>query len=450
MKIVRPIAITDTLLEDTNVFEGPRTNLCLQSADFSTTWTPSNITVTTNNTTDPVGVTTTADLLTATAANGTIIQDLGAITSAVKTFSVYLKRKTGTGNIQLTLNGGTAWTTVTVTTSWVRYSLTATLADPDIGIRIVTSGDEVWATWAQCEAFGYVTDYIATTTAAVTINDEAPLYNSGTTYSTGNQVLLVSTHKIYESLRDTNTNNNPPDNLTGLTPYWMEVSATNLWKSFDAKIGSQTINSDLIILKGSPGEVADSMAMMNVEAADITVLGIDPVAGTVYDRTFEMILTTNVIDGYTYCFEPIIRKTDLVVTDLPPYPSIEYTVTIDFQGEDAKIGEFVIGLSRFLGTTMYSPRVGVLDYSRKEVDSFGNYSVLERAFSKRLSCDLIVDNSLIDETNRLLAFYRATPVVWIGSDLYSSMLIYGFYKSFDIIIPQPTVSQCSLEIEGLT
>jgi hypothetical protein len=166
------------------LIEGQRTNLCLQSAALGTTWSPTGITVGDNDAASPDGGTN-AELLTASAGNGTLIQDLGVIASAAKVFSIYLKRKTGTGNIDLTLNGGTGWTTVAVTASWARYQITATLADPDVGIRVVTSGDAVWAWGGQVEAAAFSSSYIPTTTAAVTRNADR-LSTSSLNYSETN------------------------------------------------------------------------------------------------------------------------------------------------------------------------------------------------------------------------------------------------------------------------
>ena len=165
--------------------EGQRTNRCLYSEDFSNAaWVKSNVTVTANSTTAPDG-TTTADTLTATGANATCIQDLGVVASAKKTGSVWIKRKTGTGNIQLTMDGGAGWTTVTVTSSWVRFDLSQTLVDEDFGIRLVTNGDEVYVWGAQVEqdliagSISWATSYIATSGASVTRNVDN-LYYAGT------------------------------------------------------------------------------------------------------------------------------------------------------------------------------------------------------------------------------------------------------------------------------
>jgi hypothetical protein len=59
---------------------------------------------------------------------------------------VWLRRKTGTGNIQIAADNGT-YTTVTITNDWALYTVTQTptAGTKSAGIRIVTSGDEVYA-----------------------------------------------------------------------------------------------------------------------------------------------------------------------------------------------------------------------------------------------------------------------------------------------------------------
>jgi len=145
-----------------------RTNRCLHSEDFgNAAWVKTDVTVATNQTIAPDG-TLTADQLTASAGNGTVIQDLGAVASAAKTGALYLKRYTGTGNIEITLNGGSTWTAVTLTNTWTRFNLTATLADEDFGIRIVTSGDSIFAWGADVQGGAFMAPYIPTVASQVT------------------------------------------------------------------------------------------------------------------------------------------------------------------------------------------------------------------------------------------------------------------------------------------
>jgi hypothetical protein len=122
-----------------------RVNLLTKTEELNDgAWTSSSLTAT-DGATDPNGGST-AETLVATGANGTVTQSLTAV-AANHTFSVWLRRKTGTGNVDITCHSAGTWVTQTVTSSWARYSVTQTLTagSRTPGIRIVTNGDEVEA-----------------------------------------------------------------------------------------------------------------------------------------------------------------------------------------------------------------------------------------------------------------------------------------------------------------
>lgn len=84
--------------------------------------------------------------LLATLANATAILDLGASANALHAFGILIKRAVGTGVIELTMDGGATWIDVTsqvVANDWTWIEVNQTLADPDVGVRIVTQGDEI-------------------------------------------------------------------------------------------------------------------------------------------------------------------------------------------------------------------------------------------------------------------------------------------------------------------
>lgn len=144
-------------------------------------------------------------------------------------------------------------------------------------------------------------------------------------------------------------------------------------------------------------------------------------------------------------------KTDLVLLDLPlGHPAAEITITIENTGGTAKVGEIIVGIKTYLGAMRYSPSIGITDYSTKAVDTYGHYSVVPRTFAKRMNCGLIILNTLIDEVIRLLTLYRSTELVWVGDASYNSLIVYGFYKDFQVVFARPLSSDCALEIEGLT
>ena len=93
--------------------------------------------------------TQTATLLTATGADGYVQKTTGVATSASspKKSSVWLKRKTGTGQIDIADADLAAWHAVTLGSGWTRVEYYKTSAGIQNlgGIRVRTSGDAIWA-----------------------------------------------------------------------------------------------------------------------------------------------------------------------------------------------------------------------------------------------------------------------------------------------------------------
>jgi hypothetical protein len=180
------------------LLEGSRENRVRQSEVFKTTWTASNVTIADNTTTAPDG-NSTADTLSATADNATIKQSC-TFTVGVQTFSVYLKRKTGTGDIQISADDVSFTTCSINSTTWTRCydsrTLAASPASP--GIRIVTNGDEVYAWGAQYERGVFMTSYIPTTTTSIIRNMDVM-----TIPYTGNIDRVTGTVAVYGDILST-------------------------------------------------------------------------------------------------------------------------------------------------------------------------------------------------------------------------------------------------------
>ena len=292
---------------------------------------------------------------------------------------------------------------------------------------------------------------MAVTSAALTSSNVAEtvaLYNGATTYALAAQVRQDAADGswIYQSLVGSNTGNP----LTDATK-WVRVGATNRWSMFDASVTSQTEAADQIeVVIATTGRV-DSVAVVNVDAASIQVVAEDATDGVVFDETYSLVSTSGITDLYAWLTEPIERISDFEVTGLPSlYSGLTITVTLTNTGGTAKCGALVVGLSKTIGTTSYGASVGIIDYSRKEANAYGDYEVVERAFAKRANFTVWIDTRLTDQVQKLLAEYRATPIVYVGSSSFGSTIVFGFYRSFSVEIAYPSHSICSLEIEGLT
>lgn len=272
-------------------------------------------------------------------------------------------------------------------------------------------------------------------------------YSALTTYALGNRVIVIGAdvHEIFESLANANLGNPVTD-----TTKWLDVGKTNRWKMFDGTVTSQTTKADSINVVLAPVGIVDAIALMNMSASSARVVVTDALEGVVYDVTIDLTSSSGIMDWYAYFFTPIIRVADLVLTDLPPYANPSIAVTISALGETVACGALILGKFFDIGETQYGAKVGIIDYSVKTVDAFGNYTILERAFSKRGTFDLLVDNTAIDALHEFLTSRRAIATVYAGAETYASTFVYGFYRNFDINIVYPSKSICSLEIEGLT
>jgi len=278
-------------------------------------------------------------------------------------------------------------------------------------------------------------------------NDYQP-YDAALTYAQGVRVIVIAAnvHKIYESLAAANTGNAPASSPT----WWLEVGTTNRWRMFDTQSTPPSSQANSIDVTLQAQHRVDALALLNINAESARVLMTDSADGVIFDQTYSLTSNSGITDWYAYFFEPIRRKTDLVLTDLPRYSSQKVRVVLNAGGELATCGVMVIGQLLDIGGTQYGAKLGIADYSVKKRNDFGDYQLLERAYSRTASFQLEVPAGFVDEVIHSLAEYRAKPVVYVGSEQYGASAVFGFYKDFSVTIAYPSYSICSIDIEGLT
>lgn len=288
------------------------------------------------------------------------------------------------------------------------------------------------------------TEFVSSTVAE---NDYAA-WNSGTTYNLADRV--IKNHRIYESLQGSNLNKDPV--LTSSSTWWLDVGPTNRWAMFDQQVNTQTVAAGTTMTVVLNPGIINTLALVELTGAQaqvtMTVTGI----GTVYDAT-KNFDATPIIDWYGYFFEPYDIATEVVFDGLPPYATGQVTVVITASSGQAKCGGLILGTAYEMGDVQYGARAGIIDYSRKDTNAFGVVTIVKRKFSKRMGVNLTVENSAIRRLQTLLADLRSTPCLWIGvpddTDTYGPLVVFGFYRDFQIEIAYPTQSSCSLEIEGM-
>lgn len=269
----------------------------------------------------------------------------------------------------------------------------------------------------------------------------------GTTYALADRVIVTTPniHKIYESQQGANTGNDP---TTDDGTYWLEVSSTNRWKLFNGIVQEQTVQAGGMEYVLQSPTVINSLALINVDCAEVTVTVDDATEGQVYNQTFSLISDSGIQDWYAYFFEPIVRDDRLAILNLPPYANADITVTFTDTGT-AKCGALIIGQFADLGFSQHGASFSIIDYSTKTTDSQGRVTITDGPYANKLDVDVILDTAVFGTVRNILADLRTTPCAWIAEENNRNSIVYGYYREFDIILSNPTTSRCSLEIEGL-
>ena len=294
-----------------------------------------------------------------------------------------------------------------------------------------------------------VTDSILTATNIT--EDDYAVWDSGTAYVVGDKVISTVTHRIYEALID-NTNVDPTGTATDPAT-WLDIGATNRWKAFDQKISDPVVNATSIdYTLSDPNSNITSVALFGLKGSSANVTVTDATEGEVYNKTISLLDNRNIVDWYTYFFEEQVQREQAQFLDLPPYlgSDVEVTVTAN-SGEDTELGQLVLGFLSGIGLTTYGTSISIEDYSRKEVDAFGNFIIVQRDYAQLADFDVQFETRNARKIQRTLADFRATPIVYVGSeDTSYGTTIYGFYRRFDLTLEGPSLSFGAIEVEGLT
>lgn len=291
-------------------------------------------------------------------------------------------------------------------------------------------------------------DTLTSSSVAEPAAGEPAAWDSGASYTEGQEVYSPVTHRRYRAM--TSTTGDDPATDTSDPPKWLDIGPTLRWAMFDQSLGTLTTADDDITVRIESGG-ATGIALLELVGRTATVIVRDAPAGTiVYER--EINLDGTIIDSfYTWFFEPFEQLDRVILTDLPgTYLTGEIEVEIAGTGTVA-CGECTPGKVLEIGCAQYGARVGILDWSVKERTPFGAMEVRERGYSNRANMTLMTEKSDFNRIFKTLASIRATACVFIGTEEhgYDPLTIYGFYRDFEIVVSYPNHHLLSIDIEGI-
>ena len=281
-------------------------------------------------------------------------------------------------------------------------------------------------------------------TSSTVPETEYAAYSAITNYAVGSR--SIYSNKIFECVQTPNTGNTP-----GITPlYWADKGPTNRWAMFDSSVGSVTSIASNLTVVMRPGAVG-GLALLELTGKQVDITMKDAPGGVVIYSKTVVLDGTMITSFYEWFYVEFAQQTDLVLTDLPVH-FVSNELTIAITGTSivgcgiCKFGEVIE-----IGITQMGASVGIVDYSKKTVDTFGNYVITQRAFSKRSDIQVVTEKASFNRIFRALAALRATPCIYIGTETlgHEPLIVYGFYKDFSIDVAYSQTHLCNLSIEGL-
>ena len=277
--------------------------------------------------------------------------------------------------------------------------------------------------------------------------NDYPAWVSGKAYALGDKVIRTNVHKVFQRYAAGSSTVVPELDPT----VWQDLGPTGRWAPFDNVVGTLATGPSPLNYTLRVG-FTDSLALFELHGRYVDLVMKDATGGTVvYQKRIDLEVG-DIASIYDWFFSELDIRTDIVVTDIPSqYASAELSITVSTTSGSASVGVIKPGLITDLGATQNGASVGIDDYSRKERDAFGNVVIVERAYSKRGSFTMMITPGSFNRIYRTLAALRATPCVYIGTEVdgFEPLLIYGFFSSFNMEIPYRTYQLCSLDIEGL-
>ena len=196
------------------------------------------------------------------------------------------------------------------------------------------------------------------------------VWSAATAYAQGAVVIRTTTHMKYERVV-AGTTATPPENDT---TNWIEAGPTLRWAMFDRKIGTATTAATSVTVVTRPGSIS-GLGMLELVGRQASITLKDAPGGTtVYSRTVNLD-GTQITSVYEWFFLDFEQLTDFVLTDIPQhYAACELTVQVT-STTPVSIGVLQVGQVIVVGSSQKGATVGIIDYSKKEKDRFGNWDM---------------------------------------------------------------------------
>lgn len=248
--------------------------------------------------------------------------------------------------------------------------------------------------------------------------------------------------------------NRPPPEMG--EDYWVRIAPTNRWALLDGFSLRKTEAGSFAWYEFELGRAVKFFGLVNyynVEKVRIQVIdeAHSPDDPVVYDKTIAIGALPARSSWYAWLFEPRSTvKRPAYAADIPTYPFAK--VRIEFTGkDDMQLGKLILGDVRAWG---YGVQMGAdisfHNFSATGFDKYGLLKFKEGANSPRANFSVFIHKHEVDSLFELMERNSNRPVLFVGSDYYKTLTIYGWSPKFEIAIEYADYSMATFNLEGIS
>lgn len=283
-------------------------------------------------------------------------------------------------------------------------------------------------------------------------------WSSAATYAIGDDVSYVANHTTYRCILAHTAN---PSNPSISPTRWVKLGATSTWKAFDNRINDKVVGSSGGYLQYifSALELPNAVALFGLKSPRVDILVKDAALVATYSVTKMLINNSEVFDYWEYFFNEPFSSSECIFANIP-YQAYDNQLIVRVYDNPPvggfavapEVGEIIFGKSKYIGQTLTGSGRGITDYSRKDLDIFGNITIVQRSYARRVVFNAYMSPRRTDYVEALLAKLRSTATVFYSyseSPQYG-LTVFGIYKDFFVPLTTFDAAFATIEVEGLT
>jgi len=268
-------------------------------------------------------------------------------------------------------------------------------------------------------------------------------YNPGTNYPLDQKCTYNG--YIYISLQNANLGHEP--GITASVAWWALIGVSNKNAMFDSSVSTTTKKADSFTVTIAATHV-DSLTLPYVSGSEV-IVNVTKNAVSIYNKVIDLRDSSMITGWRKYWFGDRGLKHAIALTDLPPMPGVEISVTVNYPLNIAEIGMIQIGQYIDVGLESYGLKREIIDYSVPTFDKFGILTIDKQKYSKKYSTNLVIDNRTFDLITEKLDSLASKPVVCLGGNgLYQSLIVFGLI-SYSVDLRTFNQSYMTIEVKGL-